>query len=594
MQQDYHPSSRIKTVFIGCFALYLLFGMHYFQHNLGGYGLSLPFNITGWIFIGLMIGLSLWQITINRAISYSTLWLKIVFCSLLLLIPLLYPNNNQAEHSYDRLLGLWAGALWLGGLYQFNLSKQQRYQLLYWVLIGVLIEAIFGLVQYYCLSEANSIGYNTIHNRPYGIFQQPNVAADFLLSGVIIGLYLLISDQNKTRLKYCILGLVTVLSPLIIVLNQSRTGYLTGVLALLFILPWGWQKNHRGTFKLWISGVLAGLIIAFISMHTISSQQGRSESSWSKTSGRVTLYSISIEMIKEKPLLGWGYGNFARSYLEQKTKGRAAGHTYNEEINAEHPHNEVLFWGVEGGLLPIVIFIYLAGIFIALVYKTPWRTRLMYLALLTPILGHCMTEYPFYHAAVIWIIFLLLIYQIDRDINQAQATQFHYTFALRCFAIIIPAITGVFMITSLQTLHLLTKFERTEQNTPELLDGIVNPVAFQNRLEFYVMNYQLRVGISTKRKDLLEGYVAWSPTLWVHSPRPELYYNQIIALEALDAPLYAKQVMKEASYLYPKDKRFFIEVKTANEQLPFNNKSNSSLSFENIMGYKNRDATSQE
>lgn len=54
----------------------------------------------------------------------------------------------------------------------------------------------------------------------------------------------------------------------------------------------------------------------------------------------------------------------------------------------DHPHNELLYWGVEGGLLP-VMGILLAACFCALrIYAAKRGTRMAMLALFVPITLH--------------------------------------------------------------------------------------------------------------------------------------------------------------------------------------------------------------
>ena len=55
-----------KDIFFYVFSSYFLFGMHVSIEHVGGYGLYLPFNIIGWIFISFLIGLGLYQISKSR------------------------------------------------------------------------------------------------------------------------------------------------------------------------------------------------------------------------------------------------------------------------------------------------------------------------------------------------------------------------------------------------------------------------------------------------------------------------------------------------------------------------------------------------
>ena len=51
--------SKLKTLFFYIFGIYFLFGAHFYSDTLGGYGLYLPHNIIGWIFITLLIGIGI-------------------------------------------------------------------------------------------------------------------------------------------------------------------------------------------------------------------------------------------------------------------------------------------------------------------------------------------------------------------------------------------------------------------------------------------------------------------------------------------------------------------------------------------------------
>ena len=98
--------STLKKGFFITFAAYMLIGMHYFQHNGGGSGLHLPFNVVGWMFITPLIGFGLWQITSQTKVIYSKLTLYFIAATVMMLLPLLYANSNVVTESYTRLFGL--------------------------------------------------------------------------------------------------------------------------------------------------------------------------------------------------------------------------------------------------------------------------------------------------------------------------------------------------------------------------------------------------------------------------------------------------------------------------------------------------------
>lgn len=174
--------------------LYWLLGMHFFMHNPGGAGLYLPFNAWGWIFASLVMALGLWQVTLNQRLMASPLLTALWLGGLLLLLPMAYPGFELKDYAIPRLLGLFAGLLFLASLYQWRLDRGARDRLLYLLLGAVAIEALLGLVQYYLLVPGNWLGYDTKVNRPYGIFQQPNVMASFMATGLSLAIWPPVSE----------------------------------------------------------------------------------------------------------------------------------------------------------------------------------------------------------------------------------------------------------------------------------------------------------------------------------------------------------------------------------------------------------------
>ncbi|MGL5487004.1 MAG: pilin glycosylation ligase domain-containing protein, partial [Shewanella sp.] len=216
--------------------LYWLMGMHFFMHNPGGAGLYLPFNQWGWVFASLAIGLGLWQVTLRQRLVFSPLQAGLWIGSLLLLLPMFYLGFALKDYAIPRLLGLFAGLLFLFGLYQWRFDKAQRDRLLYLILIAIAMEAVLGLVQFYLLTPGNWIGYDTKVNRPYGIFQQPNVMATFMATGLALAIWLELRREGGRLLMALCYGVILSAALLLVVL-QSRVGQLGGLLALFLLMP---------------------------------------------------------------------------------------------------------------------------------------------------------------------------------------------------------------------------------------------------------------------------------------------------------------------------------------------------------------------
>ncbi|PKH05161.1 PglL family O-oligosaccharyltransferase [Moritella sp. Urea-trap-13] len=550
--------TTLKKGFFITFAIYMLIGMHYFQHNGGGSGLHLPFNAIGWIFISTLIGIGLWQATLQAKLVYSRLSLMFIAATLVMLIPVLYADPIVAGLSYTRLFGLVGGLLFFIALQQLQLNQQQRLMLLYLILGAVFVEALFSLVQYYLLPVNNTVGYQKIANRPYGIFQQPNVSASFLTTGIALALYLLTQTKLDEKGKRLFCYVTTFMAVIPVILLQSRTGYLSLLIAPLMLLPWVWlqlreSEQTKSLFVWLVCGVIAVAIGAY-SLETAETV-ARSSAYLTDPGGRLPIYLHSFSMWLEKPLLGWGYGSFEVAYLNSYGDALSQGLALpGSDENLDHPHNELLYWGIEGGLVALAGIALLVIGFLRIIVKQPIWQGLALLGLVFPLVLHSQTEYPFYHAIVHWVVFLTLVWYIGSRYGNTKSIAFNYTFLLRTLALLIPLVTAVFMVTTLHTNTLLTQYERSDRSDITPLTKVVNPVAWITRLEFNAMMYRLQIAMYNNDIAELNNYIDWATEISQQTPRANIYINWVRVLTKLGQHDEAKVLLQRTALLYPRNK----------------------------------------
>ncbi|HEH9412042.1 TPA: O-antigen ligase C-terminal domain-containing protein [Aeromonas salmonicida] len=544
--------SLVHKVFWGTSVLYWLLGMHFFMHNPGGAGLYLPFNAWGWIFASLVMALGLWQVTLSQRLRVSPLLTVLWLGGLLMLLPMAYPGFELRDYAIPRLLGLFAGLLFLACLYQWQLERQIRDRLLYLLLGAVAIEALLGLVQYYLLVPGNWIGYDTRANRPYGIFQQANVMASFMATGFSLAIWLQMRGNANVWLRGLRYGVILAASVLLVVL-QSRVGQLGGLLALLLLAP----LLHRQHQLARILGLVAlGVGLGLASQYGISGVK-RGLEVYQSGGMRSVYWPYAARLIVESPLAGWGYGSFETTFLHHYMADKALNPAMVQiEYNLDHPHNEFLYWAVEGGLAPMIGMALMGGGLLWRLGRAGWVKGSALLALVIPILLHTQTEYPFYHAIALWWALLLLIHVLDAEVEeQAHANWREYVcrpwLLLRFAAIAIPLIVVPFMLTALHTAWVVTKYERGGYKQPALLLDIVNPLAWLTRVEFDVNAVRLMVGLQANNKAELEAYLDWGQAFVRHTPRANIYANMVIALNALGRAEEADRLRADALVLYP-------------------------------------------
>lgn len=549
-------SPPLSRDFRSAFGLLFLVAMHFFMHNPGGYGIAISFNATSWIGISLIMAIGLFQLANNRSLRFSKLTVGLLFSCLLMTLPLLY-SNAEPEAAAARLGGLWAGFLLFLLLQQFQLSNKYKQQLLWMVVLAVLIESAFGYTQFFFLPENNLFDFDVLRDRPYGIFQQPNVMASFLATGLLLSGYLLARQQKKYGRKLShisLLYLVPVITVPLLVIMASRTGWLGATLGVVTILPYLYRFSTRKRLLGWSLSILLGITAGVAILNTSGKAADTFANKTNLESLRLITYPQTIDMLIEKPFTGYGYGRFEAAYTLYTARQHQLNPSYPAGVQTlTHPHNELMFWGVEGGLLPVLGMLLAAGFVLLKIHSARKGTRLAMLGLFIPITLHSQLEYPFYHSVIHWVIFIILIFWVDQRSSRYYQHPFSNMarFSIKATGIIMPLLITVYMVTALHSNYILTRFERTASRDPDVLAKVSNPLAWKTRLDWDIYSTYLALGLKTGKPDLIQPYVDWSQQVIKQKPRVLLYSNLILAYQAMGEPSKAEQIQTEAEFLFP-------------------------------------------
>lgn len=548
---------RLARTMLVCMAFYALFGMHLYLPHLSGIGLQLPFNLMGWLCVGVMTTLGLWHWHQRRLLT-SRFWLGMVAASLLLWAPFFYLHNNTvAGHALPRMLALCGGLLFYLALQQCRFSERGRRYLLYCLLVAVSVEILLGLAQFFVLEPDNWFGYNTEVRSPYGIFQHRNVMASFVATGMILALYLWLHEAKSPWRAFvfksvwfaAVLGAGAVL----IVLLQSRAGQLGLLLGVLLLQPLLWQtliktRSKRLLCSLLLIPIGVGLGIFGLDEFDMSK---RSFSIYTEADGRYDIYAHGLRMWLEKPWFGFGYGSFESAFYSTYASWReltpGAQPLFTE---MGHPHNEFLLWAIEGGILPLLGLVLMTGLVLQLLYRLPLAQTLAWVGVLTPIFIHSQTEFPFYHSQPHWLMMLVIIYVIDAQYGQRRLLASPPDWSrwpVRAWGLGVM----LFMATGLVASQQLTRYAQDDQHTQAQLKQVVNPLVWYDRTDFYRHHWQLTQGLLNKDSAQLLDYAQWARHFVRHTPRAGVYYNAYLALGAAGHEDEAQLWLGEARRLYP-------------------------------------------
>ena len=549
------PKLPLIRPFLASIGVVYLLAMHFFMPNPGGSGLALAFNPTTWLGVACALAIGLYQIGTNGTLKYNKLTVGLFLCCVMLTLPALYTNSNLSL-SIGRLVGLWVGLLLFVTLQQFRFSNKQKQRLLWFITIAVFIEAMFGWIQFFLLEPGNLFGYNTIKNRPYGIFQQPNVMASFLATGLALSGYLLTRHPRKYGRKVSEVALLYLMPiatiPLLIFL-ASRTGWLGAILSVAFLLPYLYRFATKKRFLGWSLAIIAGLGLG-ISHNMLSEQGSLAAQKTHIESPRQYTFPQAFDMLIEKPFTGYGYGRFEPEYIVYTARQHQLNANYKPGLaSMDHPHNELLYWGVEGGLLPLVGILLAAILVLSRIAQSTKGSRLALFALFVPILLHSQLEYPFYHSAIHWITFVILLYWVDqRTASYRQSSlSFVSQTMLRVLSLVVPIITSFYMLSTLHTNYVLTNFERSHPKNPEILEQVSNPVVWKDRYDWDIFSTYLNIGLYQQDPKFIQPYIDWSLEIIENKPRPAFYNNLILAYQGLGDTVKAEQIRREAQFLFP-------------------------------------------
>lgn len=540
--------SKSKAAWLfGLAAFYCLIAMHIYWPNRGGSGFYLPWNLVGGIFIALLIiGAMLFS---RPPLATSGFFNLLASGSLILLLPLLWAQQPWVSEALPRLMGLVLGVLAYFALLQIPLDRRWRRRLLVLLLAATVIEALLGLVQYSLLQPGNWMGYNTLKNRPYGIFQQWNLMASFMATGLALALYLLSARRPLSRSLQWLAAAMLLLAPLLLIVIASRVGLLAALLLSPLQLWMLYRLNRRRAgiaLLLLMAGVSAGLLLVMLNGAT------RALMLPEPIFYRLTYWQEALDMIAERPWLGWGYGHFQHDFLHHFYTTHSSG---MESVAISHPHNEILLWGVEGGLLSLSgIALIVWGLWRLLRHSRPVPLRPAPWLAALPILLHMMVEYPLYLSAA-HAVLLLVILRVS-DLRRRLRLPSHSQLPLRLTTAGIAALMVPYLLNGLHSALIITAVEKSGLRQFGPMSQVITPTPWQVRYDYDMQLRQLLQYPQTRDMATLLSYQQWAENEIRVRPDANIYINLMAVSRLLQQPQRAADLQRQAKRLFPHDARF--------------------------------------
>jgi len=291
-----------------------------------------------------------------------------------------------------------------------------RYILLVGFLFSGFLQAIIGIFQYLDMYESYSHYFYIT-----GTFNNPTPFAIYLSAILAISLNTFLSSNSNSLLnkgiKYFSL-ITTAIICMVLIATMIRASWVASITIILISLQYRFHylKYAKQLLNTLLKRVLAisMLVLLLITMSYFLYNVKRNSAS-----GRLFIWKISGDIIKEQPIFGIGlnrfsaeYNNYQSRWFSNHPKDKAGINGLNAGI-VGYAYNEFIEIAVETGIIGLCIFI----ILIFLVFKSFKMNGnlIYYLSLLSIIITACFS-YPFSSIPIL-ILFYIFISIVSSDFS---------------------------------------------------------------------------------------------------------------------------------------------------------------------------------
>ncbi len=255
--------------------------------------------------------------------------------------------TNTPKYFFEVVLFLFVVAIVTISKRDTNFFAINKKSILWGINIICFSQACYGLFQF-----ANWLSSNHSKFVITGSFDNPAGFAAVLSISFPIGLFLFLKSKGFER-YFAIIGLIVI--AVSVYLSGSRAGVLaiivsTAILVFFETNTLSKIKQYRMYRYLFVLTLLLLVSASYLFYYQKKDS----------ANGRLLIWNVSCEMIKDKPILGHGYGSFQAKYMDYQAQYfiQNPNSKYSSLAdNVQHPFNEFIKALVEFGMVGIIVLI---------------------------------------------------------------------------------------------------------------------------------------------------------------------------------------------------------------------------------------------
>lgn len=179
--------------------------------------------------------------------------------------------------------------------------------------------------------------------------------------------------DNSNKILNNFSQFVIVVLLLVLPAARSRAAWLGGIISCIYVLYYYRKTLRIFVLPSWFSALQKKYVVLLLTLLFLVSLVGLYKFKKGSADGRLLIWQVSLEMIKDKPLLGWGQGGFDANYANYQAEWFKSGKgTPEQEMVAgmpESPFNELIRVGISYGIPGAVLVLILLLKFLVLSLK---------------------------------------------------------------------------------------------------------------------------------------------------------------------------------------------------------------------------------
>lgn len=378
-----------------------------------GSGLLMPNNTAIWLLTSLYVIVSAYrvfnksEIFISNFTNYLILFLVLVFSFSLI----------NAKVSIDVelmfMLAIMGMSLYFYSLFQMRITHAVFLKILVYLSVVGLFHALVSVIQihdtyhvWYVLT--GYLPFNLVGARPLGIVQQVNMNVTLLATVLVINLYLMTHKSFKLYKWYWQTLVIssTIVSLYVLLLSGSRAGFLAffiGLTMVLFARAKGIKKN-KVAFSIWLFSCFIASVLAFQfpgSVENIDLLGKKFNDIFMGTDVRLFLYSSGWMLFWQSPWFGYGLDGYTQALIDHSQQVVIPAEIKHLKlIEFLHPHNEILYWMLQSGIVALIGIVGLTALYLRTLFKQRARFAIGVLGLAMPMLIQTQLSSPFVFSSI--------------------------------------------------------------------------------------------------------------------------------------------------------------------------------------------------